>query len=349
MRSAHTILTAHLRLVSMWIKFSFNYRWVRSHVLTFGWICARTPPQCLKKQGKMLPALEREKSWLVTITDLCLQGLLLTPGEVKLTHHRNSDTALSLWAWGSVDIPPVRVNQQTGKLMSGVIGHANEIWVSASWLFCEDQKFRRFLCFGSPYQKWTWSLGKSPWLYGWIVDCFWWPHALCQRTQSPFRSRCGLSQEHGTGQTLALGDKEPCTAVWDQTALAPNAGRQHLLHVAQTRQANNTPWQGDTCCLYPRCSHCSTHAHTPTPLCHKSEAGGTERLYSPHQAPARKASLCLLQVVQTIPKKPYQKSTGQLPRGTAVSWGWSNSWAEPGKLQATAQHTGWESTPLRSS
>lgn len=39
------------------------------------------------------------------------------------------------------------------------------------------------------------------------------------------------------------------------------------------------------------CQHLAPHTHTPTPLCHKSEAGGTERLHSPQQTPARKASL----------------------------------------------------------
>lgn len=86
-----------------------------------------------------------------------------------------------------------------------------------------------------------------------------------------FLSRCELSQQHGAGQTLGLGDKEPSTALWDQTALAPNAGRQNLLHVAWMRQANNTPQQGD------RCTACTpgapllphyTHTQIPTPLCH---------------------------------------------------------------------------------
>lgn len=66
-RSAQTALIAHLRSVSMWIKFNFNYRWVRSQVLTFGWICATTPQP--KKQGKMVRAAGRDKSWLVTCLD----------------------------------------------------------------------------------------------------------------------------------------------------------------------------------------------------------------------------------------------------------------------------------------
>lgn len=102
------------------------------------------------------------------------------------------------------------------------------MWASASCFFHADQILRRVFCFERPYQMWTWSLRISPRLYHWIVDCcccFSWPHlccchALCQRTQSPFWSRHGLSQEHTAEKTLSLGDKEPSTGVWDQAPLA---------------------------------------------------------------------------------------------------------------------------------
>lgn len=67
MSSAQATLIAHLRSVSMQIKLSFNYGWVRPQVFTLRWICARTPQQSLKKiQVGMLLAPGRGKSRLVT-------------------------------------------------------------------------------------------------------------------------------------------------------------------------------------------------------------------------------------------------------------------------------------------
>lgn len=47
--SAQTTLIAHLRSVSVRIKLSFNYGWVRPQFFTLRWICAKTPQQHLKK------------------------------------------------------------------------------------------------------------------------------------------------------------------------------------------------------------------------------------------------------------------------------------------------------------
>lgn len=82
--------------------------------------------------------------------------------------------------------------------------------------------------------------------------------------------------------------------MWDQTALAPNAGRQHLLHVAQTRQANNTPWQGDTCAACTPGAPTAPHTHTLQLLCAIKVKQVAQRDFTPltKHLPGKPLSAC---------------------------------------------------------
>lgn len=142
--SAQTTLIAHLRSVNMQIKLSFNYRWVRPQDFTLRQMHA-TPQQRLKRTMGQDAACcskrqKRAGDLPGLIMCLCLQALLITHSEAKFSRCRNPDPALFLragihhplcpqaqaaQAWGSVNIPPVRMNRHTGKLMSWVTGHAN--------------------------------------------------------------------------------------------------------------------------------------------------------------------------------------------------------------------------------
>lgn len=310
----------------MWIKFSFNYRWVRSQVLTFGLDLCKNTRAVPKKGGKMLRALGREKNSLLT----CLgpSWICVWSSHLGRWSSPSRETQTQLWPCeqrGSVAIPPVRVNQQKGKLMSWVIGHANEIWVSASWLFYQDQKFGRFFVLWVPGSNVEF---RRITLVVWIADCFWWPHALWRRTQPPSWSRCGLFQERGADQTLALGDKEPCTAVWDQTALAPNAGRQ----------AKNT---GQVFPLLPE----PHPTHTPQLLCAIKVKQVAQTDFTPltKHLPAKILSACC-NLHRQPPKKAISEmhwpsaKGGQLCPGAAATAGLGQ--------ETSRQHKAWESTPL---
>lgn len=188
-RSAQNTITAPSRLDNMWIKFNFNYRWVGSQVLTFGWIWARTPPQCLKNGARCC----------------VLWGEMKAGWWPAWAHHGlvPAGFAPHTW-WGEAHPPQTQLCPCEQRSCMGKHGHpscegeptkgkADELgnW-ACKWnlgvcqlAFLRGPKVYKVFVLWVPVSMWTWSLGKSPWLYRWIADCFWWPMLCGSKHCSP--------------------------------------------------------------------------------------------------------------------------------------------------------------------